>query len=157
LRVRAIGIDERLEEDCLVVDEPRATREKEWAEDGAVGRAGGKPCYRCAAAGREIEDDDLGGLLAPGARPAVRGGERTAERGEGYRRRKGDVGLETPLVARCAEVTRAARAVGADEEHPFLFRSYRQPGVRKLVVHLEHHTRAVRAHPEALQREHVCG
>ena len=73
LRVQAIGVGERVEEDRLVVDERGATGEKVWRSTGPRRwrcAAGGEAGHR-ALASREIEDYDLDGLLASGPRPEI--------------------------------------------------------------------------------------
>src|SRR5262249_961973 len=128
LRVRAIGIDERLEEDRLVVDELGATGEKVWCRLGHhLWRcAGGEMRPLPSFGGREIEREDLHGLHAAGSRSEIREGDPAAVRAEEYRRgedpgspellRAGDEILpesEARVVARRAEATQSM-AVGAD-------------------------------------------
>src|SRR5262249_44091802 len=151
-----------------VVDELGATGEKVWPSIGPHlwWRAGGEMRHRPALPGREIEDEDLHGLLAAGPRPEIREGDPTAVRAEEDRRGE-DPSFPGGLravdeILREAEALVAARgtqatqsvAVGVDEEDPFLFRGQsRRCHDRELIVHLEHDTRPVRAHPEALQRQ----
>jgi len=134
LRVQAIGVGERVEEDRLVVDERGATGEKVWRSTGPRRwrcAAGGEAGHR-ALASREIEDYDLDGLLASGPRPEIRESDSTTVRAEGYRRGEGE---DIPLRQECrdgalpdAEARVAARGaevapfttIGADEEEPFL-------------------------------------
>src|SRR5215469_2367561 len=114
LGVRTVGVDVGLEDDCLVVDERRATGEKERPGGGGVGRlAGGKVRQLCALAGREVEHDDLGRILAPGPWLVVSEGDPPAVRAEGDRRGEGPESTEARLVARRAEATGKSSAVGA--------------------------------------------
>src|SRR5262245_58198182 len=136
LGVRAIRIDERLEEDRLGVDEFGATGQKVWCR---LGRdpwscAGGEVRHLPALAGREIEHEDLHGLHASGSRSEVREGYLPSVRAEEYRRGEDPVSpevpqadeeilpeAEAPVTARRAEATES-EAAGADEEEPLLFR-----------------------------------
>src|SRR5207244_11205932 len=73
----------------------------------------------------------------------------------GQRRGEGKAAApEGPVAARRAEATRSSAAVSADEEEPFLLRRQQQQRGerRKLVGHLEHDARPVRADAQALQR-----
>src|SRR5262249_27246815 len=89
LRVRTIGVDERLEADRLVVDELRATREKVWCRTGEHERglrAGGEMCHLFALPGCEIEHEHVDRLLAPGSRSEIREGDPTPVGTEEHRR-----------------------------------------------------------------------
>src|SRR5262245_57866950 len=113
--------------------------------------------YLRALPGRQIEHEDLHGLLASGSRSDIREGDPATVRAEEDRRGKdpefpkplgaADEILrdgEAPIATWGAEATQSV-AVGADEEEALLRRREpRRCHERKLVVHFEHDAGPVR-------------
>src|SRR5262249_26452631 len=86
-RVRAIGVDEGLEEDRLSADELGATGENQGPPLGRHWRrAGGEMRHLPALPGREIEHEDLHRLDPSGSRAEIREGDSPTVRAEEYRR-----------------------------------------------------------------------
>src|SRR5262249_35196029 len=168
-------VGKRLEENRPVIDEPRTAGQEERcrARVQSGRRAGREMRHRRARRriGPKIEHDDLDGVLTVWSRPEVRESDPTAVGAEGYRRGQDEDRAqgghvterklpepgreaEALVTARGAEETRRLRTIGANVEYPVLLRPYRDRMEEgRLVIHLEHDGRPVRAHSQALQWE----
>src|SRR5262249_8448691 len=158
-----------LEDDRVVIDEPRTASEEVRRKIRSIGqwsgfRTGREVRQHPSVTRLQIEYRDLGSLPAIERRPDVREGDATAVRGEGDRGRERVGPVQIQIDRWIAEIRPYAKAlvtarrteptalgpVGADREDPVLLwgeRTEREEWRR--VVHLVDDRRSVRAYAQA--------